>query len=195
MAVLYGLILAFGPGVVPMLLGVLLLAITTILSCGLSGPGPALLPLGVTVSVCLCWWGYKIGRRQSRELSAEIPLATLVEPAPSARAIRPEQVLGPWRFYVDAASSTVTVDLHADGRYTQVIIDNRGQQVDCPGGTWTLDGSYVELTSYRSAAQKATQPVRWFFGDWQNDLVLFAKDDPQADTPLLAQRLTAASIP
>ena len=93
-------------------------------------------------------------------------------------------MLGRWRFYVDAAAGTVNIDLLPDGRYTQVIAHNCGGQTDGPGGDWTLDGSHLELTSYRSVSH-VTQDVRWFFGQWQYDLVLFAKDDPDAATMLL----------
>jgi len=171
-----------------MLLGVLALVITTVASCRPSGPSPPVFALGVAASVCLGWWGYKVQCRGPRKSSAEMLLATLVAPAPSTRAIRPEDVLGPWRFYVDAVTSTVSVDLQADGRYTQVIVGNRGERIDCPGGRWTLEGPHVELTAYRSAVRAVTERVRWFFGDWQKDLVLFARDDPQGETMLLGLR-------
>jgi hypothetical protein len=111
-----------------------------------------------------------------------------VVPTEPAGAVRPEDVLGPWRFYVDAATSTVIIDLHGDGRYTQVIAGNDGERIECPGGGWTLDGPYVELTAYRSAARSVTQGVRWFFGQWDKGLVLVAKDDPQGETVLLGLR-------
>lgn len=177
------------PGLALMFLGLLVLAITIGVSCGLNDPGPAVVVLGVTASVGLGWWGYKLQCRPPRDSSAEILLATLAEPAPLARAIRPEEVLGMWQFYVDAAASTITVDLHDDGRYTQVINRNCGEQIDCPGGTWTLDGANLELTSYRSALRSTIQSVRWFLDEWQNDLVLLAKDDPQDERTLLAQRV------
>jgi hypothetical protein len=145
----------------------------------------------VVAPVALCsliavLYAFALKRRESRKASRF--LATLVAPAPSARAIRPQDVLGSWWFYVDAATSTVTIDLQADGHYKQVIIGNRGERIDCPGGTWALDGPHVELTSYRSPVRAVTENVRWFFGDWQKDLVLFAKDDPQCETMLLGLR-------
>jgi hypothetical protein len=171
-----------------MLVGAMVLAIATIASSGLNGAGPALLVTGVAVSVGLGWWGYRVQRSAVGEPPAKTLLAMLAAPVPSARAVRPEDVLGPWRFYADAAASTVTVDLGADGRYSQIIVLNRGERIDCPGGTWTLDGPYVELTSYRSALRAVTERVRWFFGDWEQHLVLFAKDDPQGAAMLLCQR-------
>jgi hypothetical protein len=177
-------------GAVLMIFGVLTLAITTMASCDPDGPGPAVFALEVAASVCLGWLGYKVQRRRVGDSLAEMPLPT---PVPSARVIRPEDVLGPWRFYIDAVTSTVTVDLQADGRYTQVIVGNCGKPIDCPGGAWTLEGPHLELTSYRSAVRKVTKRVRWFFGDWQKDLVLFAKDDPQGKTMLLGLRYTAVA--
>ena len=179
------------PGFALIFLGLLALAGTVKMSCGLNDPGTAVFSLGVTASVCLGWAGYRLQRRPPRRSSADILLATLVESAPSARPVRPEEVLGPWQFYVDAAAGTVTVDLQDDGHYTQVIERNCGERIGCPGGTWTLDGAYLELTSYRSAVRNATQFVRWFFGEWQNELVLYAKDDPQSEGTLLAQRIKA----
>jgi hypothetical protein len=177
-----------------MLLGVVVLAVTTMAACGPNGPGPAGFVLGVTISVCLGWLGYRVQRNMPREPSADLLLATLAAPVPSERAIGPEDVLGPWQFYVDAATSTVTIDLQADGHYRQVIVGNGGRRIDCPGGTWTLDGSYLELDSYRSAVRATTERVRWFFGDWEQDFVLFAKDDPQSETMLLGLRGTGAAV-
>ncbi len=182
------------PGAVPVLLGVLLLATTTLASCGIDGPRTPVFVVSVAVSVCLGWWGYRMQRSRPRESPEKRLLAMLAAPVPSPRPLRPEDVLGPWQFYVDAATSMVTVDLQADGRYTQVIVGDRGERSDCPGGTWTLDGPQVELTSYRSAARALTDRVRWLFGDWQKELVLFAKDDPQSTRTLLGQRHTARAV-
>ncbi len=191
LAVRYGCGDDFGQryvGTAPVLLGMLLLAFVTMWSSSPDGPGLSVLVLGVVVSVCLGWWGCRARRRRPRESSAETLLAMLAAPVPSTTAVRPEEVWGPWRFYVDAAASTVIIDLHGDGRDTQVIVDNAGERIECPGGAWTVDGPYVELTSYRSAARKVTQDARWFFGQWEKGLVLFAKDDPQGGTTLLGLR-------
>jgi hypothetical protein len=181
-------------GAIPMLLGLVLLASTTLASCGTAGPGTPAFVVGVAVSVCLGWAGYRMHRSRPRESPEEMLLAMLAAPVPSHRGIQPKDVLGPWQFYVDSATSMVIVDLQADGRYTQVIIGNRGEQSDCPGGTWALDGPQVELTSYRSAARPVTDRARWLFGDWQKELVLFAKDDPQGTRMLLGQRRAAPTV-
>jgi hypothetical protein len=73
-------------------------------------------------------------------------------------------------------------------------VGNRGERSDCPGGTWTLDGPHVELSSYRSAVRGVTNCVRWPFGDGLKELVLFAKDDPQGTRVLLGQRLAAPAV-
>ncbi len=121
-------------------------------------------------------------------------LAMRAASAAAARAVRPEEVLGRWRFYVDAATSTVTLDLHGDGRYAQFIVGNDGERIECPGGAWTLEGPYVELTSYRSAARKVTRDVRWLFGPWEKELVLLANDDPQGEKTLLGLRAAVGPI-
>ncbi len=182
------------PAVAPMLLGVVWLMIATATSSSPDGPGATLFALEVAGAVGLGWWGYARQRRRGGAASVEMLLATLAAPTPSLRTIRSEDVIGRWQFYVDAATSTVTVDLQADSRYAQTIMGNGGETVDCPGGTWILNGSHLELTSYRSAARAVTECVRWFFGDWQNDLVLFAKDDPQAETMLLGWRTPARAV-
>jgi hypothetical protein len=178
-----------------MLLGVLVLAITFAAACSPNGPAMVILAVGVVVSVGLGWSGYRLERARPRRSSAEAILATLAAPTPSVQAVRAEDVIGPWQFYVDAATSTVTVELLPDGRYTQLILGNHGRAVDCPGGTWTLEGPYVELNAYRSAARAVVERVRWFFGTWRKERVLFARDDPQAETMLLGRKLAAAPMP
>jgi hypothetical protein len=127
-------------------------------------------------------------RKQRGEISAETILATLAKPVPSTRDISSQDVLGLWSFYVDAVSSTVTIDLKTDGRYAQAMVSSRGDRIECPGGTWTLAGAYLELTLYRSATRATTETVRWFFGDWEEELVLFARDDTQDGKMLLGRR-------
>ena len=175
-------------GVAVMLFGAVLLGITAIASFGSNVPDPAVLVAGIIVSVSVSWLGYHVRRWMPREPSAEPILAALVEPTPTTRALQPQDVLGQWRFYVDVAGSTVTVDLQAGGRYQQVIAGNSGKPIDGPGGEWTLDGPNLELSAYRGATRGETSRVRWFFGDCQDDLILFVKDDPQAETMLVARR-------
>jgi hypothetical protein len=177
-----------------MLLGVLAFAITTIVAFRPNGFGLAIFPQGVALSACLVWLGEIARRKQPRDSSLETLLETMAAAVPSTQEIRPEDVQGEWRFYVDAAKSTVKIDLHANGRYTQIILANSGEQIDCPGGAWTLEKAYLNLESYRSATRAVTESMRWFFGDWRKELVLYAKDDPQSETMLQGRKVKAAVI-
>lgn len=176
------------PGVIPLVLAPLLLLVVFWAACNPTGPGTLVFVGGVAVSVSLGWWGYTRQRRGPRASPVESLLATLAAPAPPGRTLRPEDVLGAWQFYVDAATSMVIVDLQPDGRYTQVIVGNRGERQEGPGGTWTLEGAQVELSAYRSAVRAMTDRARWLFGEWQRELVLFAQDDPAGPRRLLGQR-------
>jgi hypothetical protein len=187
MVLLYGLVEGWGRIATAVLVGVVLLAGTTLASCRPDGPSPVLVALAVVVAVCLGWWGYRSRCRQDAAASAEMLLETRAIPFSSAQAVDFEDVLGTWRFYVDAAASTVTIDLQADGRYRQVIVSNSGTRIDCPGGIWTLDGPYLELASYRSASRAVTGPVHCFFSEWQKELVLLVRDDPQEGKTLQAR--------
>jgi hypothetical protein len=168
-----------------MLLGAAVLVVAIVIWCGPNSPSLFGFVVGVVLAVCLIWSGY----RAPRDVAGETFLPKLLPPAPAPRAVRTEEAFGPWQFYVDDAASTVTVDLQADGRYTQTIVPTYGDRITCPGGEWTLDGPYVELTGYRSAVRETMNRVRWFFGEGEKDLVLWARDDPQSDTDLLGQRV------
>jgi hypothetical protein len=176
------------PGVVVMLFGVLLLAITAIAVLNSNRLSLTVLIPAIIISVLLGWLGYKMPRGMPREPSAMPILAALADPTPTARAIGPQDVLGQWRFYVDAAGSTVIIDLQAGGRYRQVIVGNSGKTIDSPGGEWTLDGPNLDLSAYRSATRVETSRVRWFFGDCQSDLILFVKDDHKTEKMLVSLR-------
>jgi hypothetical protein len=180
------------PGVLVMLFGALLLAITAIAVLNSNSLGLTVLIPAIVISVLLGWLGYKMPRGMSRgmlrEQSAMPILAALEDPKPTARAIRPQDVLGQWRFYVDAAGSTVGIDLQAGGRYQQVTVGNSGKTIDGPGGEWTLDGPNLDLSAYRSATRDETNRVRWFFGDCQSDLILFVKDDHKTEKMLVSLR-------
>jgi hypothetical protein len=181
-------------GALPMLFGAVLLAITTLVAIEWIDLGSVVLVTAVVASVSLGWFGYGLQRRIPCEPSDEPIVATLVqEAAPSTnQSLRPEDVLGPWQFYVDAAAGTVTVDLRPDGRYEQVIVGNAGERIEGPGGEWTLDGTNLELTDYRSATRGVAAHVRWCFGDWSKNPILFVKDDPHSKTMLLARRQETA---
>ena len=176
------------PGALPVLLGGVALVAITITSCQPAGPGPAGFTVGIALSVGLGWLGYRVQRSAPPAPTPSLLAAALASPLPSARAIRPEDVWGSWQFYIDAAASTVTVDFQADGDYRQTIVSNRGERVDGPGGTWTLDGPHLELDSYRSVLRAVTERVRWLFGDWDEELVLFVTDDPRSDKTFLGLR-------
>ena len=55
-------------------------------------------------------------------------------------------------------------------------------------------GPIWSSTAYHSAtARMVTEPVRWFFGDRQDDLILFVRDDVQTEGFLLAERAAPAT--
>lgn len=178
-------------GVLPLLLAPLLLVLTCWASSDVSGLDTPAFIAGVTLSVVMGWWGYRLQRRRPRASPTETLLAMLAAPTPSARKLRPEDVLGAWQFYVDAATSMVTVELRADGHYSQVIVGSGGERNEGPGGTWSLEDARLELSAYRSVVRTVTERVRWLFGDWQHELVLVAQDDPRGSKRLLGQRRTA----
>lgn len=146
------------------------------------------------MGAAMCYLGYWIHRRRPAAPLLGRLVATIAEPIPSNREISPEDVLGTWQFYVDDAMRTVTIDLRADHRYEQMLVSNQGERVDAPGGTWKLDGPYLELSSYRSAAREATQCIRWFFGDLGKEWVLFATDTPRGESTLLGLRREAGAV-
>ena len=104
-------------------------------------------------------------------------------------------MLGQWRFYVDAAASTIIIDLQPGGRYQQTIAGNSSKQNAACDGQWTLDGPNLELSAYRSATRDETSRVRWYFGECEGSLILFVKDDPQAETMLVARRAATGDTP
>lgn len=188
-AAFYGLASRWGwrqSGIVIQAIGVLGLFVALWISADPKGPDPTVtIVAGAITAASLLLLGHALRRRKPRQPPADYLAATLAPPVACDRAFHRDDVLGAWHFYVDAVASTVTIDLRPDGRYTQVIARNSGGAIDCPGGVWTLEGPYLELASYRSALRATTQNVRWFFGEWENGLVLCAKDDPDAATTLL----------
>ncbi len=146
-----------------------------------------LLP-GIAVSAGVGWLGYKLRGWIPPERSPDPILAAVMTPTPTTRTLSPADVLGQWRFYVDAAASTVTVDLQPGGRYRQLILGNSSKHDATCDGQWTLDGPNLELSAYRSATRGETGAVRWYFGDCEGGLILFVKDDPQSEMMLVARR-------
>lgn len=165
-----------------------LLAVAVIVAIAPQGLGPIVLLPGIVLSVGLGWLGYKLLGWIPPEPSPEPILAAAMLPTPTTRTLSPAEVLGQWRFYVDAASSTITIDLQPGGHYRQIILGNSSKHDAKCDGEWSLDGPNLELSAYRSATHGETARVRWFFGDCENGLILFAKDDPQVESMLVARR-------
>ncbi len=175
-------------GVLMMFVGGALLAIAAIVAYHSDYLAPLVLLPGIAVSAGVGWLGYKMRGWIPPEPSPEPILAAIIAPTPTTRTLSPADVLGQWRFYVDAAASTVTIDLQPGGRYQQAIASNSSKHNAACDGQWTLDGPNLELSAYRSATRDETSRVRWYFGDCEGGLILFVKDDPQAETMLVARR-------
>jgi hypothetical protein len=99
---------------------------------------------------------------------------------PTSKPVGPDDVAGKWQFYLDDLSKTVTLRFHADGTYEQTMADLHGATTQCPGGTWTLSGPYVELAGYVSARRGTTESMRWRMIDTPSGLGLFGGDDPES---------------
>jgi hypothetical protein len=124
----------------------------------------------------LAWWGIANRHRRPAGQRSREPRRQWVEsPVPTAITVTPEEAVGAWQFYVDAASSTVTLELRRDGTFGQSIVDNRGERRECQGGTWRLDGAWLDLDGYR-ALSGMLQQARWFFGDTPGGRCLFVND-------------------
>jgi hypothetical protein len=154
--------------------------------------GAAAIVLGV---LTLVLFGLARRGQSQHRLNLNDIQAAIESPTPAEREIPWEDVLGAWRFYVDAAMCMVTIELQPDGRYRQRGINHVGGSAEYSSGTWKLDGPYLELSNYRSMTRSVAGRACWFFGDLQNVLVLFAKDDPQSEHMLIAQKQPQVSNP
>ena len=182
-------------GILVMVFAAALLAIAGMIAYNFADLWPTILLVGVAVSSGVGWLGYKLRGWIPPEPSPEPILAAVMAPTPTTRTLGPHDVLGQWRFYVDAAASTVTVELLAGGRYQQVIVGSSSKRNATCDGQWTLDGPYLELSAYRSAMLDETSVARWYFGDCEGGLILFVKDDPKAETMLVARRAGTGDTP
>ena len=165
-------------GILVMVFAAALLAIAGMIAYNFADLWPTILLVGVAVSSGVGWLGYKLRGWITPEPSPEPILAAVMAPTPTTRTLGPHAVLGQWRFYVDAAASTVTVELLAGGRYQLVIVGSSSKRNATCDGQWSRDGPYLELSAYRSAMLDETSVARWYFGDCEGGLILFVKDDP-----------------
>jgi hypothetical protein len=107
---------------------------------------------------------------------------------PARGPVAAEDLAGPWEFYLDRATRTVTLDFHLDGTFAQTIVSNQGEIVQCPGGTWRLAGSLVHLEGYLTAAEGVRQSRTWWMIDTPSGLALFGGDGPDAASFFVLQR-------
>ena len=147
-------------------------------------------PLGILAGVvALGGFGGLTRHRRPKERSAPRLLRPVDNPMPTSRPVTPGDLVGEWSYYVDAVASTVIVRFRADGTYGQEIVASGGGRMECPGGTWALDGPWIELTGYQSATSGTIDRVRWFFADSPAGLALFGTDRPGFQTPFHVLRI------
>ena len=92
---------------------------------------------------------------------------------PTNKPVSVADVVGPWRFYLDEATSTVVVDFHADGTFAQTIASNRGEVKECPGGTWRLEGPLIQLSGYVTTKEGIAETRTWWMVDTSEGPAVF----------------------
>jgi hypothetical protein len=85
-------------------------------------------------------------------------------------------VVGRWQFYCDATCRTVVLQFRDDGTFAETVMDNRGDIIHHPGGTWRLDGANVEVTGYVAAGREDGQSITWSLVDTPAGVRLFGGD-------------------
>lgn len=140
-------------------------------------------------------YGYLARHRQppsqghASSVKVVLPVASS---GPTEKAVAPGDVLGEWRFYVDAVGKTVSVTFRADGTYLQTILPNQGPVTDLPGGRWSLESPFLLLCSYHSASRGSFATVRWWFADTCQGLRLNGTDGPDTTQVYQAVRVEPA---
>lgn len=151
--------------------------------------------IGIPGVVGLGYYGYLTRhRRPPGRVRRAWPELTLT-PGPTAKAVTARDVVGTWRFYVDAAGQTVDIVFREDGTFDQTVTHNRQGSHACPGGTWKLDGSYVELSGYRSAMGDTPRTMRWWIGDSAGGFILFGPDGPNLGATYRISKVDPADGP
>jgi hypothetical protein len=101
---------------------------------------------------------------------------------PTAKALREEDIAGPWQFYLDRASRTVTVDFKTNGTFIETIVPNQGRFIECPEGTWRLDGPWIHLDGYVAAEPGTSQSRTWWVVDTPAGFAMFGGDAPDPNS-------------
>ncbi len=141
-------------------------------------------PLGILVGVvALGGFGGLTRHRRPKPKSAPRLVRPVANPMPTSRPVTPGDLVGEWSYYADAVASIVIVRFRTDGTYAQEIVTSGGGRTACPGGTWTLNGPWIELTDFRSPTAATTARVRWFFAEGPIGLALFGTDQPGFPPP------------
>jgi hypothetical protein len=115
--------------------------------------------------------GARLSRAKKRERYVR-PAST----APTTQTVRVEDVLGQWQFYLDSLAKTVLIDFRPDGAFAQTILSNDGGRMECPGGTWRLDGPRIHLAGYVTAEQGASRSLTWWMIDAAAGPAVFGGD-------------------
>jgi hypothetical protein len=99
-----------------------------------------------------------------------------------------EDLVGRWQFYVDSASRTVVIELLRDGSFAETIIANQGSVQRCPGGTWRLECSLVQLDGYVTTVGDESRSYTWRVIDARGGFALYCGDGPDAQTFFCVRR-------
>ena len=112
---------------------------------------------------------------------------------PTSKSVVPRDVLGSWQYYEAGTEETITVSFFSDGTFQQTILDAKASVITCPGGTWVLAGSDVELNEYMLSDGTSIETHWWMIDDPKavRGFVLFGGHYADPDSFLPMERVTA----
>jgi len=117
-----------------------------------------------------------------RTVTPFMPDELTIPTEPTTGAVRLDDVLGRWQFYLDEESTTVIMDFRPEGTFAQTTVTNRGEATEHVGGTWSLDGAMIYLSGYTAVKSGSSASRTWWMMDTPSGLAVFGGDGVEPDS-------------
>lgn len=98
-------------------------------------------------------------------------------PEPTKKKVKPEDVIGKWRFKTSDGKTMVNLTFRPDGTFIQAKKNSNGSEVTWKG-TWSLSSPNVSVEGYVSVKSGEHYDMSWYMTDDTDGegLVLFGGD-------------------
>lgn len=111
-------------------------------------------------------------------------------PQPTSKAVKPKDIAGTWQYAADYGKTIITLEVNADGTFSQSVQPTGTTDVLTQTGTWSLDAQNgITFTSVltnagygENSGWVAEESFWWVIDGFETKLTIFGGTHPDPDS-------------